>query len=106
VNSKQALQIVRGLPGYESEAHKAFAALEADAQALADVRTLDVWAVSDSSLFWQVILTDSPAAESWLCSVQTEDACFKFRGPTPEGARAKAAEWVREQAAPTSEGLK
>lgn len=76
--------------------------LEADAQALADVRTLDEWAAG------QPIRTPSPSpykteVGDWFIWLSTGNY---FDAPTPEGARAKVAEWVRKQAAPTTEGLK
>jgi len=75
--------------------------LRADAQALADVRTLDVWAgdwgwlcphVSDFSTGKRVgyIVQHGNSSERKLPGRETI-------GPTPEAARAKAAAWVREQ---------
>jgi hypothetical protein len=67
--------------------------LLADAQALADMRTLDEWAAG------QPIRTPSPSPHrtevgDWFIWLSTGKY---FDGPTPEAARAKAAAWVREQ---------
>lgn len=86
--------------------------LEADAQALADVRTLDA-----SGFRWLNVPADqAPELLKGQCICRLTQRFapdpFKgrqwgeFAGATPEGARAKAAEWVRKQAAPTTEGLK
>jgi hypothetical protein len=68
----------------------------ADAQALADVRTLDEWQAGRPERYW-------------ACGLQFDQACCKlhdgfraliateFFAPTPEAARAKAAAWAREQ---------
>lgn len=76
--------------------------VEADAQALADVRTLDEWAAD------QPIRTPSPSPHKtetgdWFIWLSTGNY---FAAATPEGGRAKAAEWVRKQAPTTTEGHK
>lgn len=78
---------------YTSEdAAKAFAQLEADAQALADVRTLD--SVTTNKSFWRIRPhnpdeSDCECVRMVWCEVHHTfqlDECF--RGNTPEGARA------------------
>lgn len=69
--------------------------LYADAQALADVRTLDDWAKFHRD-YAPAPRPYAPASGGWFIQL----APFKaFDGSTPDEARAKAAAWVREQSA-------
>jgi len=66
----------------------------ADAQALADVRTLDEWAGrGDPDRYWGM----SPTAECVVYDRSVGSRERIFIGDTPDAARAKAAAWVREQ---------
>lgn len=67
----------------------------ADAQALADVRTLDDWAGQIQSRFWAVkTVNESPCCCLWALDVRELAVCVRV-GTTPDEARAKAAAWVR-----------
>lgn len=78
---------------------------EADAQALADVRTLDDWIRQRRYRYYSV--DNHPAASAdWICSLHdpdieceddAPDTTAQGRGPTPDAARRAAAEWVRGQ---------
>jgi hypothetical protein len=86
--------------------------VDADARALADVRTLDEWAGMrplhdpDRMAGWKWSLVDEgvlDAPDRFMCELRNlrcpEDEDGEcFTGPTPDAARAKAAAWVREQA--------
>lgn len=83
----------------------------ADAQALADVRTLDEWAACEVACAERFEWTTSkmiPASKGWRCVLRgiTLRPVRDFQDTTPEGARAKAAEWVRKNALTSGEGLK
>ncbi len=80
-----------------------WAALEADAQALADMRTLDEWRKNrpankhrsvDETNESEVRLNEQPSRRY----MKQRGYYVTFTGPTPEAARAKAAAWAREQA--------
>lgn len=77
---------------------EAFAELEADAQALADVRTLDAWARAnpDDTLTPRYRgYPDASPEEQWEIYVGNDEwGLFA----TPDAARSAAAVWVREQA--------
>lgn len=74
----------------------ALAQLRADAQALADVRTLDEWA---RECFGGWNTAPGFRAEWYRCSVYNAAMTTKtFDGRTPDEARAKAAAWARGQA--------
>lgn len=71
---------------------------EADAQALADVRTLDEWAKADDAKYW----TCGPVyfGAGYYCSLRYDSephSRMSGHGPTPDAARHAAAEWVRGQ---------
>lgn len=73
---------------------------EADAQALADVRTLE--SHTTAKQFWR---PRPVVTRSWEYVRMVWSDTFKvfeihecFQGPTPDAARHAAAEWVREQA--------
>ena len=73
---------------------------QTDAQALADVRTLDSWANGRQARMW--LLFD--AGTHWECSGEqalSGEAEFSCDGATPDEARAAAAAWVRGQKAGT-----
>lgn len=92
------------------------AKLESDAQALADVRTLDAWAADrerdegPSNASHTTRRPENPNRGEWVTHLfsgyEGDEDQHDFHGATPEGARAKAAEWVRKQAATPGEGLK
>lgn len=74
------------------------AKVEADRQALADVRTLDAWCRTEDGCQCTVADTGSIYSESalWVCTMEgVNDHKESFRGSTPDEARAKAAAWVR-----------
>jgi hypothetical protein len=69
---------------------EAVARLEADAQALADVRTLDEWAGIDGA-HWS-------SGDGGAVVLHFADGRKRaFTGPTPDAARHAAAEWVRTE---------
>lgn len=76
-----------------AQLREASAAMQADAQALADVRTLDAYYAKEQ--------LDEPLAPhindsgSWVVLCAGTPVGW---GPTPDAARALAAAWVREQA--------
>lgn len=80
---------------------------ESDAQALADVRTLDEWADAvddrsvDLSCGWLVAFKDKPhlqpPGQIRVRLLVGGDPMHIEYGATPDEARAKAAAWVREQ---------
>lgn len=73
---------------------------QADAQALADVRTLDAyletlpyvwsWELTRFNGSWAVVFTDGNRSELELAPT--------LEGETPDASRHEAAEWVRKQA--------
>jgi len=65
-------------------------------QALADVRTLDEWALGAELRYWRNHRWCSPMCRCVLSDPAGLDDRV-FHGQTPEAARAKAAAWVREQ---------
>lgn len=72
--------------------------LEADAQALADVRTLDEWAImprGDKCHESWTMRDNTSGNKAWACCLSGDGGQI-FYGPTAEGARANAALWVRE----------
>lgn len=72
--------------------------LEADAQALADVRTLDEWAAADDERY--VVTGPQYFGKSWYCTlwhVENKREAGPFQADTPDAARHAAAEWVRSQ---------
>lgn len=83
----------------------------ADAQALADLRTLDEWAQAGDKakgyrshvLLPGTPLHDTPGASRVVLRVYTGHhwrAVHTEHGPTPDAARHAAAEWVRGQVKP------
>jgi hypothetical protein len=70
--------------------------LEADARALADMRTLDDWRAVSPERTWLM----SGDGWSW-CRLYDHSTngpqVYAGEGATPDEARAKAAAWVREQ---------
>ena len=80
-----------------SAADRAFQAIERDAQALADVRTLDGWLDADvGTRQLKFIPTNEDFCVSFLAGSPMQIVGF-VRAETPDAARAKAAAWVREQ---------
>jgi len=78
---------------------RALKVTQADAQALADMRTLDACGMRHATVDYRGPGTPGEStAERWRCEVGTQAA---FDAPTPDAARAKAAAWVRAR-----EGLK
>lgn len=75
------------------------ASIRADAQALADVRTLDDWAKGGKLLEWSVTDCSYPGHDPkhWCCRLATTAGNTYLYGATPDEARAKAAAWVRGQ---------
>jgi len=73
-----------------------------DAQALADVRTLDEWVLRNAERSVELYQHDDGQT---LTMRDEEEDRFDFFGATPEGARAQAAECVRKQAVTTSDAL-
>jgi hypothetical protein len=94
-------------PASAAAARVALAQLEADAQALADVRTLDDWAADrdrDEGPMSASHSTRRPENNNrgdWVAHLfsgyEGDEDSHDFQGATPEAARAKAAAWVREQ---------
>lgn len=83
----------------ENEVHDALACAEADAQALADVRTLDEWAAQDPENPFATTRGEVDEPMRWCCWREgpPNERCY-FYAPTPDAARHAAAEWVRGQA--------
>ncbi len=90
---------------HESGLDDVYREIAADAQALADVRTLDEWAVRHPGLAFLtqdfgISATGNHAeddhSERWACLAPSSLA-LRFLGPTPDAARHAAAEWVRGQ---------
>jgi hypothetical protein len=69
---------------------------EADAQALADVRTLDEWRRANR-LVRQVVVGSRWARVLCQLQQQGDDVVAPFVADSEDEARAKAAAWVREQ---------
>jgi hypothetical protein len=73
--------------------------LRADAQALADVRTLDDWARSGRHVTQGQREVTSFADGEYTCTLfeatEQGESPHWFHGATPDEARAKAAAWVR-----------
>lgn len=78
-----------------AEGDRAAASLEADAQALADVRTLDEWAGANTQ--HRAVELAQRQVSLFCGDTDTGDQYRRFNGPTPDAARAAAAVWVREQ---------
>lgn len=79
-----------------AEGERAAVALQADARALADVRTLDEWSVAET--YRHVFLYGWGASGLPRVVLHSNNASINeevFRGATLDEARAKAAAWVR-----------
>jgi hypothetical protein len=70
------------------------AKVRADAKELADVRTLDEWALVGDGRWWDID-SDAPGLACVLHD-QTPDGDWNFDGGSFAECRAKAAAWVRE----------
>lgn len=84
------------LLGVDGRVTEALRHLKADAQALADVRTLDEWAKANGAR-WSC----TPWNDGWAVCIRRgphADLSPHHAGPTPDAARHAAAEWVRGQA--------
>jgi len=68
--------------------------VRADAQALADVRTLDEWAEAVPFRSWR---SSHDSHDRRVTVYETSRTYHAFAGPTSDAARSKAAAWVREQ---------
>lgn len=78
--------------------------------ALADVRTLDEWAADRErdegpmSASWSTRRPENNNNGDWITCLfsgyEGDEDDYHFYGATPDQARAKAATWIREQAAP------
>ena len=79
---------------------RALKVLRADAQALADVRTLDDWAAPGSGHNVE-LASGAHYQVCYLHGWNGDEAEFSCDGATPDEARAAAAAWVREQKAGT-----
>jgi hypothetical protein len=73
---------------------------EADAQALADVRTLDEWATPERHFRVAPTGLTTPVGQAWMCARMLWRVTYwlsaeEFFAPNPDAARHDAAEWVR-----------
>ncbi len=68
--------------------------VRADAQALADVRTLDEWAETELGRAWR---SSNDGLDRRVTLYADQRIHQVFAAKTPTEARAKAAAWVREQ---------
>lgn len=78
--------------GYTSDKY-----LQEDLKVLADVRTLDAWAVARASNVPQIQREQFGRSWSLFLYDDANNERVRFDGATPDETRAKAAAWVREQ---------